>query len=113
MTKRLFSFWLALALGLCIWPASLFAHGTLTAASGESTEVKETPAKEQSKANLKLKRDMEKLLADAKAGRVAPRQQQFPRTAKSNLSTTAKIGIIAAIGGAITLIIVFHELSKD
>jgi len=113
MTKRLFLLSLALALALCIWPASLFAHSAVTTASGGSIEGKETPAKEQSKANLKLKRDLEKLLADAKAGRVAPRQQQFPRTAKSNLSTTAKIGIIAAIGGAITLIIVFHELSKD
>jgi hypothetical protein len=113
MTKRLLVFSLALALGLCVWPASLSAHGAMTTASGDSTEVKETPAKEPSKANLKLKRDMEKLLADAKAGRVAPRQQQFPRAAKNNLSTTAKIGIIAAIGGAITLIVVFHELSKD
>jgi len=113
MAKRPFLFSLVLALGLCIWPASLFAHGAMTAPSDTSTVVKETPAKEESQANLKLKRDMEKLLADAKAGRVAPRQQQFPRTAKNNLSTTAKIGIIAAIGGAITLIVVFHELSKD
>ena len=56
---------------------------------------------------------MLKLVAAAKAGKVAPRPQQFPNTRKNNLSTGAKIGIAAAIGGAIFLIIVFHELSKD
>lgn len=57
---------------------------------------------------------MLKLVADAKSGKVAPHSApQFPRSQRNNLSTGAKIGIVAAIGGAIFLIIMFHELSKD
>ena len=70
-------------------------------------------AKSEFKPNEKLKGDVSKLLSDAKAGKIAPRPQQFPRTAKNNLSTAAKIGIVAAIGSAIFLIVLFHALSKD
>jgi hypothetical protein len=56
---------------------------------------------------------MEKLVADAKAGKVAPAPQQFPPATRNNLSTAAKIGIVAAIGAGIFLIVMFHQLSKD
>jgi len=114
MTKRLLAFPLVLALALCVCSTSVFADGLKAGEPGTSPEVKETSAKGANKANLKLKSDMEKLLSDAKAGKVAPRPQQFPPTAKNNLSKTTKIAILAAaIGSAIVLIVVFHELSKD
>ena len=114
MTKRLLVFPLALALALCVCSTSVFADGLKAGEPGTSPEAKETSAKGASKANAKLKTDMEKLLTDAKAGKVAPRPQQFPPTAKNNLSKTTKIAILAAaIGSAIVLIVVFHELSKD
>ena len=114
MTKKLLVFPLVLTLALCVCSAAVFADGARTSEPGTSPEVKETSGKGTSKANTKLKTDMEKLLADAKLGKVAPRPQQFPPTAKNNLSKTTKIAILAAaIGSAIVLIVVFHELSKD
>jgi len=114
MTKKLLVFPLVLALMLCVCAASVFADGIRTSEPGTPPEVKETSAKGTSKANAKLRKDMEKLLADVKAGKVAPRAQQFPPTAKNNLSKTTKIAILAAaVGSAIFLIVLFHDLSKD
>jgi len=70
-------------------------------------------AKDQAAPNAKLKGDMQKLLTDAKAGKVAPRAQQFPNTRRNNLSTGAKIGIIAAIAGVIFVLIVLHQVNSD
>jgi hypothetical protein len=112
MTRKLLAFPLVLALALGVCSTSVFA-GARTSEPSTSSDVKE-PAKGISKANAKLKTDIDKLVNDAKAGKVSPRPQQFPRTAKNNLSKTTKIAILAAaIGSAITLIVVFHELSKD
>jgi hypothetical protein len=114
MTKRLLALPLVLTVALCACSTSVFAEGTKKSEPGTSMEVKETSAKEASKAKTKLKTDMEKLMTDAKAGKVALRPQQFPPTAKSNLSKTAKIAILAsAIGATIFLIVLFHDLSKD
>lgn len=114
MIKKLFVFPLAVALAICVCSVSVFADGTKTGEPATSREVKATSEKGSSKADAKLKKDMEKLVADAKAGKVAPPQQQFPRTAKSNLSKTTKIAILAAaVGSAIFLAILFHDLSKD
>lgn len=71
------------------------------------------PAKEQAPGAGKLKGDMLKLVGDAKAGKVAPRTQQFPNTKRNNLSTGAKIGIAAAIGGLIFALIVISKLNSD
>jgi len=114
MIKKLLAFPVALVLAVCVCSVSVFAEGTKTGEPATSREVKTTSEKGMSKADAKLKKDMEKLLADAKAGKVAPPQQQFPRTAKSNLSKTTKIALIAtAIGTSIFLIVLFHDLSKD
>ena len=113
MTKKLLAFPLAAALAICVCSVSVFADGTKTGEPA-SREVKAASEKGTSKADAKLKKDMEKLVADAKAGKIAPPQQQFPRTAKSNLSKTTKIAILAAaVGSAIFLAILFHDLSKD
>jgi hypothetical protein len=114
MIKKLLAFPLALALAICVCSVSVFADGTKSAEPAASREVKATSEKATSKADAKLKNDMEQLLADAKAGKVAPAQQKFPRTAKNNLSKTTKIAILAAaVGSAIFLAILFHDLSKD
>jgi len=51
---------------------------------------------------------------DAKAGKVAPRSgPQLPRSQRNNLSTGAKIGIVAAIAGVIFVLIVVHQVTND
>jgi hypothetical protein len=67
-----------------------------------------------SKRNEKLRGDVLKLVSDAKAGKLKVPAQQFPPpTHRNNLSTGAKIGIIAAIGGAIFLIWMLHSINSD
>jgi hypothetical protein len=61
----------------------------------------------------KLEGDLRKLVSDAKAGKVAPRAQQFPNTKRNNLSTGAKIGIVAAIAGVIFALVVISKLNSD
>lgn len=78
------------------------------------TVPKSAPArKDEPTPDTKLKRDMQKLLADARAGKVAPRPQRLPNGGRYNLSTGAKIGIIAAIAGGIFAIIVIHQVNSD
>jgi hypothetical protein len=114
MTKRLVTFPLVLALMLGVCSTAVFADGPKASEPSTSNETRDAAAKGPAAAKTKLKTDMEKLVTDAKAGKVAPKPQQFPQTSRSNLSKTTKIAIIAsAIGAAITLIVVFHELSKD
>jgi uncharacterized membrane protein YraQ (UPF0718 family) len=114
MTKKLLAFPLVVALVLGICCTAAFADGSKGNEPSIVPEAKENSAKGANKTNAKLKTDMEKLVTAAKAGKVAPKPQQFPQTSRSNLSKTTKIAIIAsAIGAAITLIVVFHELSKD
>jgi hypothetical protein len=78
----------------------------------EATKPTDQPAAPK-KSEPKLKAGMQKLLSDARAGKVAPKPQQFPNTKRNNLSTGAKIGIAAGIGAAIFLIIMFRALNSD
>ena len=117
MRIRLTSLVVVAAMTFGLGGTSVFAHSVsdpnpaVVETKTSSTSVPDV--KEETKPNDRLKLDVLKLVADAKAGKVAPRKSQFPNTKRNNLSTGAKIGIAAAIGGAIVLIIVFHELSKD
>lgn len=114
MTKKLFASSLALGLVLLACSVSVLAEGPKTSETMNSPEASAASEKAMSKPNPKLTKDMEKLLAEAKAGKVAPRPQQFPPTSRNNLSKTAKIAIVAsAIGATIFLAIMFHQLSKD
>ena len=114
MIKRLSALSLVLALAICASSNSVFAAGSNPSEPGTSAEAKETSSKASTKANAKLKTDIEKLVKDAKAGKVAPRPQQFPQTSRNNLSKTTKIALIAtALGTTIFLAILFHDLSKD
>ena len=84
---------------------------------GSGSDLKELAEKaspvEKSKANEKLKADMAKLVADAKAGKLKVPAQQFPQTQRNNLSTGAKIGIIAAIAGIIVAIVILNHVTSD
>ena len=71
-------------------------------------------ARTDAKRNEKLRSDMQRLVADAKAGKLKMSALQFPAPMqRNNLSTGAKIGIIAAIGGTIFLIWMLHSINSD
>ena len=114
MNKRLLAFPLVLALALSVCASSAFAEVPKASEPGTRSEVKVASEKPAAQPNAKLKKDMNKLVNDAKAGKIAPRPQQFPQTSRNNLSKTTKIALIAtAIGTTIFLAILFHDLSKD
>jgi hypothetical protein len=114
MTKKLLTIPLVLAIALCCCSISAFAEGAKKNEPATTVEVKETSAKELSRTKTKLKTDMDRLMADTKAGKVAPRPQPFPQRSRNNLSKTTKIAILAAaVGSAIFLAVLFHDLSKD
>jgi len=116
MKIRLLSIAMVVAMISSASATSVFARtASDTPPSGEEAKVspdKTLSTKEKGR-ETKLKGDMQKLLADAKAGKVAPRPQQLPNRGRYNLSTGAKIGIIAAIAGGIFAIIVIHQVNSD
>ncbi len=114
MSKKLLAGSLALVLVFLACSVSVFAEGPKTSEAANPPEANAASERATSKPDTKLKKDMQRLLAEAKAGKVAPRPQQFPPTSRNNLSKTAKIAIVAsAIGATIFLAIMFHQLSKD
>ena len=81
-----------------------------TDAKATVTTPDPAPAKSEVQPEGKLKADMLKLVADAKAGKTgtsAPRRQQ--PTQSNSLSTGKKIAIVAVIAAVIITIIVIHE----
>lgn len=117
MRIRLASLAVAVAMISSLGGASVFAHPASdpkTAAETRTSSKSSASATNETKPDEKLRVDMLKLVADAKAGKVAPRSEpQFPRSQKNNLSTGAKIGIVAAIAGAIVLILVVRYVTSD
>ena len=109
MIKKLVSLATVVALVCCFCATSVYANGTDPRVPPGKTV---TPA-EKSQAQEKLKADMTKLVADAKAGKLRMPAQSFPQPKRNNLSTGAKIGIIAGIGAAIVLIWVLVTLADD
>ena len=110
MTKRLVSLITAFALACCLCGTSVYASSGSDAK--EPTE-KSAPPVEKKQPKEKLKADVTKMVADAKAGKLKMPAQQFPQPQRNNLSTGAKIGIIAAIAGAIVLIAILVRLNSD
>src|SRR6266545_4515519 len=102
MRIRLASMVVVVAVVFSLGGHSVFAHPV----SDPKTPVGETGTSSKSSGSTrndartdeKLRGDMLKLVAEVKAGKVAPRVPQFPRSQRNNLSTGAKIGIAAAIG---------------
>ena len=117
MSVRLLFIVVVMAMISTIGGTSVFAHATTDPRpSGEETKASSettSSAKERVRENAKLKGDLQKLLADAKAGKVAPRAQQSPNAGRHNLGTTAKIGIAVAIAGIIVAIIAIHTANND
>ena len=109
MTKKVLSLVVAVALVCCFCGVSVYANGPDPKVPTAKTA---TPA-EKSQAQEKLKADVTKLVADAKAGKLKVPAQHFPQPKQNNLSTGAKIGIIAGIGAAIVLIWVLVTLADD
>jgi uncharacterized membrane protein len=87
--------------------------GTSTYARPKEPKAKSETTAEKTQAQEKLKADMTKLVSDAKAGKLKVPAQQFPQPHRNNLSTGAKIGIVAAIAGAIVLIAILVHVTSD
>jgi len=110
MIRKLISLATVVALVCCFCGISAYARSGSD--PKEPIENPATPA-EKSQAQEKLKADVTKLVADAKAGKLKVPAQQFPQPKRNNLSTGAKIGIIAGIGAAVFLIWLLVTLSDD
>lgn len=112
MLKRLSSLGIVISL-ICFMCATSAFAGT----GSEPNDPAAKPAsslKIETKTNEKLKADMLKLVADTKAGKGRPvTRSQFPSRQRNNLSTGAKIGIAAAIAGAIVVIVIVQKLNSD
>ena len=107
MLKTLVSLATVVALVCCFCATSAHAR------TGSEPEVKSATPAEKTQAQEKLKADVTKLVADVKAGKLKVPAQHFPQPKRNNLSTGAKIGIIAGIGAAIVLIWVLVTLADD
>ena len=110
MIKKLFSLATVIALVFCFCATSTYAG---SGADLKEPEVKSATPAEKTQAQEKLKADVTKLVADAKAGKLKVPAQQFPQTQRNNLSTGAKIGIIAAIAGIIVAIVIINHVTSD
>ncbi len=110
MSRKLTSAATVVALLCCLFGTSTYAR-----AGSDSKEPleKSAPPVEKKQPNEKLKADVTKLVADAKTGKLKMPAQHFPQPTRNNLSTGAKIGIIAAIAGAIVLIAVVVHITSD
>lgn len=100
---------------VCFLICCLSGTSTFAGSSSDPKEpkIKSETAAEKTQAQEKLKADVTKLVSDAKAGKLKMPAQQFPQPQRNNLSTGAKIGIIAAIAGTIVLIAVIAHVTSD
>ena len=103
---------------LAIITACALILAAVTSVSGQSNSDPEKALSQSqsstsptgSEKNAKVRADMAKLVADAKAGKVAPRTTQFPQPQRNNLSTGAKIAIVAGIVLVVVAIIAIHSV---
>ena len=109
MMKKFVSFATVVALVCCFCGISVYANGT----DPRVAPVKTVTPAEKIQAQEKLKADVTKLVADAKAGKLKVPAQPFPQPKRNNLSTGAKIGIIAAIAGTIVAIVILNHVTSD
>jgi hypothetical protein len=112
--KRFVSLTTVAALVCCLCATSIL--GKTGSNTKEPPEKSTAPVmtKTEAERNEKLRADVSRMVADAKAGKSKMPAQQFPQsTHRNNLSKGATIGIIAGIGAAIFLIIMFSKLNSD
>src|SRR5262245_46418903 len=110
--KRLVTCGIVAALICCV---CLVANGkTEPDATKATTTTGSAPASTDAKRNEKLRADVQRLVADAKAGKLNVPAQQFPQpTHRNNLGTGAKIAIVAIIAGTVFLIFAVHAINSD
>jgi hypothetical protein len=109
--KRIATGGIVAALICCLY---VIANGKTGPETPRATTASAPAASTEAKRNEKLRSDVLRLVNDAKAGKLKMPAQQFPPpTHRNNLSTGAKIGIIAGIGGAIFLIWMLHSINSD
>jgi len=110
MIKKAMSLTMVLTLVVCLCGVSAFGKSV---SDFKEPAEKTPPPVVKKEANEKLKADMTKLMADAKAGKLKLPAQHFPQPKRNNLSTGAKIAIIAGVGAAIFLIVMLVSLADD
>ena len=109
--KRLVTCGIVAALVCC---ACVVANGKTEPETKAITTSAPVPAATDVKRNEKLRADVQRLVSDAKAGKLKVPAQQFPApTQRNNMSTGAKIAIVAIIAGTVFLIFMFHAINSD
>lgn len=113
MIKRFLSLGIVVTLICCLCGTSVFAQANSDANQSQAKAA--ATEKDVARANDKLRADVLKLVADTKAAKntTPPAPNPFQQTKRNNLSTAAKIGIVAAIGGAIFAIVLYRALHDD
>ena len=109
MLKKLASFTIITALVCTLGGIAAFANNTSSQDTKNDTAKvpSETPAKEEVKPNEQLKSNMLKLVADAKAGKIAPAPKSQIQPARSNnWSKRKKIAVGVGIAAAVVVILV-------
>ena len=115
MINRLASFTLVIALLLTLGGTSAFAS-TFSDPPDKSKALETPPesspvTKTRTEPSEKLRADMLKLVAAAKAGKVTPRPgPQIPTGKGNNLSKRAKIAIVAVIALVVVALIITHQI---
>jgi hypothetical protein len=117
LTYRLASIAVAVAVISCFSGGSIYARGATdsdtSAKAADSSGKSDVSVSRRGKTNEKVRADMLKLLADAKAGKVSTAPaSQFPATKGNNLSKTAKIAIVAGVVLVVLAIIVVHDVKN-
>jgi hypothetical protein len=105
MTKKLISLATVVTLVCCFCGTSAYAR---TGSDPKEPTVKSVTPAEKTQAQEKLKADVTKLVADAKAGKLKLPVQQFPQPKRNNLSKGAKIAIGAGIAAAVLFIVLWY-----
>ena len=105
MIKKAISVAVVFVLVVCFSCASVLANND---SDSKKTVDKTPPAAAKTEANEKLKADVAKLVAEAKAGKLKVPAQHFPQPKRNNLSTGAKVAIVAGIAGAVIFLILWY-----
>ena len=104
----------AFVLAICVFTVTVRAQSPATAVSTHQQLA--SPSNDRlhpAQRNDKVKSDVLKMVAEARAGRTAPpAAPQFPLPQRNNLSKTAKIAIVAGIVLVIVAIVIVHGVKN-
>lgn len=115
MLNKFASLALVIALVCTLGGTSAFARASsdpeVKPKAGEAAPESRAEIKKDTRsvpANVRLKADMDRLVADAKAGKIAPSAAQMQPAKSNNLSKGAKIAIGVGIVVAVVAIVLFR-----